>query len=47
MVAQYTFGWETEDLPKKNAFAYDIKREITTVDGEDIYNVSYRLSAPA
>lgn len=47
MVAQYTFGWETEDLPKKNAFAYDITREITTVDGEDIYNVSHRLSAPA
>lgn len=47
MVAQYTFGWDIEDLPKKNAFAYDIKREITTVDGEDIYNVSYRLSAPA
>ena len=47
MVAQYTFGWDIEDLPQKNAFAYDIKREITTVDGEDIYNVSYRLSAPA
>ncbi|MGM9856701.1 MAG: hypothetical protein ACI30Y_02730 [Candidatus Limisoma sp.] len=50
MVAQYTFGWETEDLPKKNAFAYDITVEETAVDGEDnkyIYDVSYRLSAPA
>ena len=50
MVAQYTFGWDIEDLPKKNAFAYDITMEETAVDGEDnkyIYNVSYRLSAPA
>ena len=50
MVAQYTFGWETEDLPQKNAFAYDITVEETAVDGEDnkyIYDVSYRLSAPA
>ena len=50
MVAQYTFGWDIEDLPKKNAFAYDITVEETAVDGEDnkyIYDVSYRLSAPA
>lgn len=50
LVAQYTFGWETEDLPQKNAFAYDITVEETAVDGEDnkyIYDVSYRLSAPA
>ena len=50
MVAQYTFGWDIEDLPKKNAFAYDITMEETAVDGEDnkyIYDVSYRLSAPA
>ena len=50
MVAQYTFGWDIEDLPKKNAFAYDISLKETAVDGEDnkyIYNVSYRLSAPA
>ncbi len=46
MVAQYTFGWDIEDLPKKNAFAYDITVEETAVDGEDnkyIYDVSYRL----
>lgn len=50
MVAQYTFGWDIEDLPKKNAFAYDITVDETAVDGEDnkyIYDVSYRLSAPA
>lgn len=50
MVAQYTFGWDIEDLPKKNAFAYDISVKETAVDGEDnkyIYDVSYRLSAPA
>ena len=50
MVAQYTFGWDIEDLPKKNAFAYDITVKETAVDGEDnkyIYDVSYRLSAPA
>lgn len=50
LVAQYTFELVVEDLSKKNAFAYDITMKETAVDGEDnkyIYNVSYRLSAPA